>query len=266
MKLLSIISLCIITTISCNSNAVETNNNNAPSQNTEATKPQFQLVAQYPHNATSFTEGLEYRDSTLYESTGLNAQSKLARVDLKTGKDILKIDIDKKYFGEGITILNGKIYQLTYQTEKAFLYDANTFKKLKEFSYKGEGWGMTNNGKQLIMSNGSNTLIYRNATTFAEENSLAIFDENGAPLNAINELEFVDGFVYANIWQTDYIVKIDVAKGKVVARYDFNNLKLQYQSNVPNIDVLNGIAYNPTTKNFYITGKNWNLLFEVKLN
>jgi len=266
MKIFSSILLVFFVIVSCNSNAVETNNNSTSSENIEAAKPQFQLIAQYPHNATSFTEGLEYRDSTLYESTGLNAQSKLARVDLKTGKDILKIDIDNKYFGEGITMLNGKIYQLTYQTEKAFLYDAITFKKLKEFSYKGEGWGMTNNGKQLIMSNGSNNLIYRNATTFAEENTVAIFDENGKPLDSINELEFVDGYVYANIWQTDYIVKIDVAKGKVVARYNFNNLKLQYQSSVPNIDVLNGIAYNASTKNFYITGKNWNLLFEIKLN
>lgn len=266
MKIFSSIMLIFIIAVSCNNNSVETNKTDVSTPNTETAKPLFQLIAQYPHDASSFTEGLEFRDSTLYESTGLFGQSKLARVNLKTGKDILKIDIDKKYFGEGITMLNGKIYQLTYQTEKAFLYDAKTFKKLNEFSYKGEGWGMTNDGKQLIMSNGSNNLIYRNATTFAEENTIAIFDENGKPLDSINELEYVDGFIYANIWQTDCIVKIDIAKRKVVSKYDFINLRNQYIAGNQNADVLNGIAYNPKTKNFYITGKNWNLLFEVKLN
>lgn len=270
MKIFSSIILGFVlftSCIGCNSNAsVDNDSSNTSVSSAETAKPQYQIIAQYPHNATSFTEGLEYIDSTLYESTGLNAQSKLARVDLKSGKDILKIDIDKKYFGEGITLLNNKIYQLTYQTEKAFLYDAKTFKKLNEFSYKGEGWGMTNDGKQLIMSNGSNNLIYRNAATFAEENTIAIFNENGSPLGSINELEYVDGFIYANIWQTDYIVKIDIAKRKVISRYDFSSLRNQYLAGDGNAEVLNGIAYNPTTKNFYITGKNWPLLFEVKFN
>ena len=266
MKLFSIISFSFLAIASCNNtNAVETSNSSTSSENIEAVKPQFQMVAQYPHNATSFTEGLEFKDSTLYESTGLNAQSKLCRVEIKTGKELLKIDLDKKYFGEGITMLNGKIFQLTYQTEKAFLYDAKTFKKLKEFNYKGEGWGMTNDGKQIIMSNGSNNLIYRNATTFAEENTIAIFDENG-PLGNINELEYVDGFIYANIWQTNYIVKIDPKQGKVVAKIDCTNLINQYLPNMDTNNVLNGIAYNPKTKSFYITGKNWPILFEIKLN
>ena len=269
MKIFSSIILGFVLFASCNgcNNTASVDTGQSSSEiSTEAVKPQYQIIAQYPHNASSFTEGLEYKDSTLYESTGLNAHSKLARVDLKTGKDILKIDIDKKYFGEGITLLDNKIYQLTYQTEKAFLYDAKTFKKLNEFSYKGEGWGMTNDGKQLIMSNGSNNLIYRNAVTFAEENTIAIFNENGSPLGNINELEYVDGFIYANIWQSDYIVKIDLEKRKVVARYDFSNLRNQYLAGDTNAEVLNGIAYNPKTKNFYITGKNWPLLFEIKFN
>ena len=265
MKLYSSIILAFIFIVSCNSTtAVDNNNTTAPS--TETAKPQFQLIAQYPHSVTSFTEGLEYRDSTFIESTGLYETSKLCRTNIKTGKDILKVDLDKKYFGEGITQLNGKIYQMTYKEEKCFVYDAKTFKKLNELNYKGEGWGMTNDGKQLIMSNGSNNLYYRNANTFAEENVIAIFDEHGTPLGNINELEYVDGFVYANVWFKNYIVKIDPKQGKVVARYDVENLMNQYMPGLGNDDVLNGIAYNPTTKNFYITGKNWPLLFEIKFN
>ncbi len=262
MKILSLISFCFLATISCNNSSVETNDSNTSTPTTEAeAKPQFQVIAQYPHNTTSFTEGLEYVDSTMYESTGLNGQSKLAKVDLKTGKDLQKIDIDKKYFGEGITIINNKLFMVTYQTEKGFVFDAKTLKKLSEFTYKGEGWGMTNDGKQIIMSNGTNNLSYRNATTFAEETVKSIFDENG-PLGNINELEYVDGFIYANIWQTNYIVKIDPKQGKVVAKYDLTSIANQ----CPNADVLNGIAYNKKAKTFYITGKNYPLLFEIKLN
>lgn len=249
-----------------NTSTVEPNTDDTSTPNATAAKPPFQLIAQYAHNQTSFTEGLEYSDSILIESTGLYGTSKLSKTDIKTGRDIAKIDLDKKFFGEGITKLNGKIYQLTYKEEKCFVYDVKTLKKVNEFSYKGEGWGMTNNGKQIIMSNGSNNLIYKNATTFAEENTIAIFDETGKPLDSINELEYVDGFVYANIWQTNYIVKIDVKQGKVVERIDFSSLVNQYLSGVPNMDVMNGIAYNPNTKNFYITGKYWPILFEVKLN
>ena len=249
-----------------NTNAVEPSTESTPTPNTATATPPFQLVAQYAHNPTSFTEGLEYKDSTLIESTGLYGTSKLCSIDITSGKEIAKIDLDKKYFGEGITQLNGKIYQLTYKEEKCFVYDAKTFKKLNELGYKGEGWGLTNDGKQIIMSNGSNNLYYRNAKTFAEENVVAIFDETGKPLDQINELELVDGFIYANIWQTNYIVKIDARQGKVVQRYDFSNVVNQYLNNVPNMDVMNGIAYNSKTKNFYITGKNWPILFEIKFN
>lgn len=266
MKPFLSISLWLVIIASCNNNNdVEANNSNTSAQNTTELKTQFQLIAQYPHNATSFTEGLEYVDSVLYESTGLEGKSKLAIVDLKLGKDIQKIDIDKQYFGEGITIINGKLFMLTYKTEKGFVFDAKTLKKISEFTYKGEGWGMTNDSKQIIMSNGTNNLSYRNATTFAEENVKSIFDENG-PLGNINELEYVDGYIYANIWLTNYIVKIDPKQGKVVAKYDFTNFIKQYLPNLPEDAVLNGIAYNKQSKTFYITGKNWPLLFEMKLN
>ncbi|MBS4043323.1 MAG: glutaminyl-peptide cyclotransferase [Chitinophagaceae bacterium] len=261
MTKISSIILSFIVMISCNSNsASESLSTPTPSQ-----QKSFQIVNQYPHNVTSFTEGLEYRDSCLYESTGLNGTSKLSKIDINTGKDLLTINLDKKYFGEGITIINNKIFQLTYQEEKCFVYDLKTFKKLQEFSYKGEGWGMTNDGKQIINSNGSNNLYYRNANSFAEENIIAIFDENG-PLANINELEYVDGFIYANVWYKNYIVKIDPKQGKVVAKYDFTGIINQYMPNLHQDAVINGIAYNSTKATFYITGKNWPLLFEVKMN
>ncbi len=267
MKLFISTILGFVFIVSCNNtSAVETNNNNTSTPNTETAKPPFQIIAQYPHSNTSFTEGLEYHDSTLIESTGLYGESKLCRTNLASGKDISKTGLDKKYFGEGITQFKGKIYQMTYKEGKCFVYDAKTFKKLSELSYKGEGWGMTNDGKQLIMSDGSNNLYYRNPNTFAIENTIAIFDDTGKPLDSINELEYVDGSVYANVWFKKYIAKIDPKSGRVVAKYDFTNLMNQYLPSLSDEAVLNGIAYNPTTKNFYITGKNWPLLFEIKFN
>ncbi len=258
------ISIAISAFLSCNSNA-DTDNSNNDNVEINNSIPPFQLIAQYPHNPTFFTEGLEYKDSAIFESTGLNGKSKLVKYDLKTGKEFASINLDKKYFGEGVTLLNGKIFQLTYKEEKCLVYDAKTFKKINELNYKGEGWGMTNDGKQIIMSNGSNNLIYRNAITFTEENIVAIFDENG-PLGNINELEFVDGFIYANIWYKNYIVKIDPKLGKVVAKFDFSNLIKQYVVGLSEESVMNGIAYNPLNKSFYITGKYWPILFEVKFN
>jgi glutaminyl-peptide cyclotransferase len=261
MKKVSFIILGFIVIISCNSNSAS--ETIVPTVSNQQSN--IQIISQYPHNIESFTEGLEYRDSVLYEGTGLYGTSKLSKINLQNGKDIFKIDLDKKYFGEGITIINNKIYQLTYKEEKCFVYDVKTFKKQQEFSYKGEGWGMTNDGKQIIMSNGSNNLYYRNANTFAEENIIAIFDENG-PLANINELEYVDGFIYANVWLKKIIVKIDPKQGKVIAKFDYTGLMNQYMPNINEDAVLNGIAYNKQKQTFFITGKNWPLLFEVKMN
>jgi len=231
----------------------------------------YSITNVYPHNTGSYTEGLEWHDSTLYESTGNKGQSKLARISLHTGKDLQKIDLSKEYFGEGITVLNGKIYQLTYEEEKCFVYDFKTFKKIGEFSYKGEGWGMTNDGKYLIMDNRSNNLYYRDPTTFEIVKQVPVYDNNG-PLGNINELEYVDGFIYANVWLTNYIVKIDPKTGKVVSKADFSYVLNKYapgevsEQDTNNGAVLNGIAYDSVGKRFFITGKNWPKLFEVKFN
>jgi len=231
----------------------------------------YTITNVYPHNTGSYTEGLEWHDSTLYESTGNKGQSKLARVSLSTGKDIQKIDIGKDYFGEGITVLNGKIYQLTYEEGKCFVYDFKTFKKLKEFSYSGEGWGMTNDGKYLIMDDSSNNLYYRDPETFQVVKSIGVTDNNG-PLAKINELEYADGVIYANVWLTNYIVKIDPASGNVLAKADFSYVLNKYAPGAltdeqqANYAVLNGIAYDSVGKRFFVTGKNWPKLFEVKFN
>ncbi len=226
----------------------------------------YTVVNVYPHDTTSFTEGLEWHDSLLYESTGNYGPSKLLKANLKTGKAVQSIALSKDYFGEGISILNGKIYQMTYKEHKCFVYDSATFKKLNEFTYDGEGWGMTNNGKQIIMDNGNNYLYFRDPATFKVTDSIGVFDNNG-PVAAINELEWVDGVVYANIWQTNYIIKIDPKTGKVLARADLSTILQNTKVALPErMDVLNGIAYNKATKHFYITGKLWPTVFEVAFN
>lgn len=234
----------------------------------------YNIVNVYPHNTGSYTEGLEWHNGFLYESTGDTKKlgvSKLARIDLPTGNDLQQIQLGKAYFGEGMTVLNGKIYQLTYQEGKCFVYDFNTFKKIKEFTYSGEGWGMTNDGKYLIMDNGSNQLYYRDPETFQVVKSVGVFDNNG-PVAGINELEYVDGFIYANIWLTNYIVKIDPASGNVIGKADFSYVLNKYAPGaIPDEsqstdEVFNGIAYDPVGKRFFVTGKHWPKLFEVKFN
>lgn len=234
----------------------------------------YSITNVYPHNTGSYTEGLEWHDNALYESTGdteYKGKSKLAKIDLLTGKDIQQITLAKEYFGEGITVLNGKIYQLTYKEEKCFVYDFKTFKKIGEFTYKGQGWGMTNDGKYLIMDEGSNNLYYRDPVTFQAVKSVGVFDNNG-PVDSINELEYVDGFIYANKWLTNYIIKIDPSTGKVVAKADFSYVLNKYapgaltDAEQNSNSVLNGIAYDSVGKRFFITGKNWPKMFEVKFN
>ena len=231
----------------------------------------YTVTNTYPHNPSSFTEGLEYRDGFLYEGTGdqeYSGASKLAKIDLKTGTDIQKLNLAKEYFGEGITMLNGKIYQMTYKEQKCFMYDAKTFTKIKEFAYEGEGWGLTNDGRQLIMSNGGSNLFYRDPETFAITKTLPVSNNYG-PLASINELEYVDGFVYANLWTTFKIVKIDLATGKVVAEANFDDLLQKYAPEILTMKVdqgLNGIAYDSVGKRFFITGKYYPKIFEMKFN
>lgn len=220
----------------------------------------------YPHDSTAFTEGLEWFDHQLYESTGEYGASQLKNVNLETGKTLQKRVLPMQYFGEGITILNGKIYQLTYKEGKCFVYDLKTFNKLKEFNYEGQGWGMTNDGKYLIMDDSTENLIYRDPETFNIIKKTKVTDNNG-PLPEINELEYAGNYIYANVWKKDIIVKINPLTGVVVAKADLSDIwNIAGLEINDHADVLNGIAYDSIQNRFFITGKNWSKIFEVKFN
>ncbi len=231
----------------------------------------YDIVNQYPHDPAAFTEGLEFKDGYLYESIGQYGVSDIRKTELTTGKVLKSTKMDARYFGEGMTILNGKIYQLTYKEGKGFVYDYTTLKQVATFSFHTpEGWGMTNNGNHLIFSDGSNIIYFTDPATGQVVKQLSVIDERG-PAYQINELELIKGYIYANQWQTDRILKIDTNTGKVVARADLSDLR--QRTGIPPIsgyegapDVLNGIAYDAATNRIFITGKNWPKLMEVRLD
>ncbi|MCY1721887.1 glutaminyl-peptide cyclotransferase [Prolixibacteraceae bacterium Z1-6] len=223
----------------------------------------YQVVNNYPHLKTSYTQGLEYRNGYLYEGTGEKGHSKLLKVDLKTGKALQSFDLEDKYFGEGITILNDKIYQLTYHAQKGFVYDLETFARIDSFQFKSQqGWGLTNDGTNLIMSDGTNVLTWLNPHDFSIIKTLQVANNRGT-MNVLNELEYIDGIIYANIYTTDYIVKIDVKTGKVLEEIDMSGLIDMYHKQSERIDVLNGIAYDKENDRMFVTGKLYPRLFEV---
>ncbi|TAH06826.1 MAG: glutaminyl-peptide cyclotransferase [Sphingobacteriia bacterium] len=229
----------------------------------------YSIIKLYPHDTSSYTQGLIWHNNQLYESTGMEKESKLLEVALNSGKALRKLAIPDNEFGEGITILNNKIYQLTWTNHLVHVYDLKTFKKLQEFEWPYEGWGITNNGSNLIISTGGSNLYLVNPTTFKIEKTIGVSDNNGY-ISSLNELEYIEGFIYSNQYMTDYILKIDPLSGSVVGKIDFKNLLKEAGSiyDPRSIDagyVLNGIAYNPTTKHIYITGKRWPILFEIQL-
>jgi len=228
----------------------------------------YQVVNQFRHDTAAFTEGLTFHDGKLFESTGapdspVTNGTWIASIDLQTGKYEKKVDLGKTFFGEGITFLNGKVYQLTYKSNKGFVYDSNTFKKLREFTYKGEGWGLTNDGKNLIMSTGSSNLYYLDPDSLTYKKTLAVQDHNGY-VSGINELEFINGFIYANQWLTGNILKIDTSSGYVVGRLDLSKQVSEIKNKSREAEEMNGIAYDSVTKKVYITGKKWPVIYEIK--
>lgn len=233
----------------------------------------FSLVNAYPHDTSSFTQGLIYYNGVLYESTGNpnnapNNGSWIGPVEISTGQQTKKVTLPSSIFGEGITILNDKVYQITWQNKKGFVYDLKTFKQLQEFSYNHEGWGITHNGSELIVSDGSSNLYFWDPATLKELRRISIQDQNGLR-NNINELEFINGFLYANVWQSNDILKIDPATGNVVGILDLSSLKQTYPDLVGESSsdkVLNGIAWDSSANRLFVTGKNWSKLFELKLN
>lgn len=222
----------------------------------------YEIVRSHPHDPTSFTQGLTIADGHLYEGTGLHGQSSLRRVDLQTGAALQQIALDSRFFGEGIAVVGDRIVQLTYQTGVGFVYDKKTFAKLREFQYKGQGWGLAYDGQRLIMSDSTDTLRFWNPETFEEVGRLRVRDGDRA-IDRVNEMEYVDGAIYANIWQEDRIARIDPKTGVVTAWIDMSNL-LTATERSRGVDVLNGIAHDPRTGHFLITGKLWPWVFEVR--
>lgn len=224
----------------------------------------YSIVASHPHDTSYFTEGLEFHNNTLLESTGLNGRSRLVRTELQTGKVLQEVKLDNKYFGEGITVLNDTLYQLTYRENEVLVYSANDFKKIGVLPLKGEGWGLTNDGKVLISSNGSSDLFFYEPGSFKLIKTLTV-RENGSFVPNINELEFVNGFVYANQWQSNNIFKIDLSTGNVVGKMNLTDIATKEKAINPDAQELNGIAYDPATKKLHITGKNWSRIYEMQL-
>lgn len=266
------ISFLLILSLLAACNSSDRNNTSAAGS-VDNTPPiiDYSVMKILPHDTTAFTEGLLFHDGQLYESTGTDIdmpesrRSEFGIVDTITGKLRPKVEIDrKKYFGEGIAFLNGKVFQLTYKTKLGFVYDAANFRKLGEFTFPSrEGWGMTTNGANLIMSDGTSNITYLDPTTFQVVKTLPVSDNNG-PVSNVNELELIHGYLYANQWQTDYILKIDTSTGKVVGQLDLTSIASEARNKFPGAEVLNGIAYNPASGLTYVTGKLWPNIYVIK--
>jgi glutamine cyclotransferase len=223
----------------------------------------YKVIHVYPHDRTSFTEGLEYRGGFLYESTGEKGHSVLRKMKLETGEVVQEIKLPPHLFGEGITILNHEIVQLTYQTQLGFVYDLATMKEKRTFIYEGEGWGLTNDGSQIYMDDGSAQIRVWDGATLKEKRRITVHDDNG-PIPQVNELEWVAGEIYSNVWQTDQMLRISPADGRVLGRVNLSGL-LAGDDLKARVDVLNGIAYDAAGKRLFVTGKWWPKVFEIQI-
>ncbi len=264
--------LVIVFLTACNGGGVDIPQNGVDSSliHKYAPKIAYTIVNQYPHDTSAYTQGLQLYNGKLYEGTGDWETSSLRITDLKTGK------VERKHmmgsaeiFGEGINIFKGKIYQLTWKNNIVYVYDVNNIDKpIKTFKWPYQGWGITNNGTDLIISDGSANVFFVNADDFSVKRRITI-TEDGSPIDSINELEYIDGYIYANVYQSEFIVKIDPATGSVVGKIDLPGVIQKYAPNYvpePGDEVLNGIAYDSVTKKIFITGKRWPKMFEITLN
>ncbi len=274
-------SACSNTTTRSSGNSMTSNraNNNAAhvdSAKTSADVPvyTYEIVNQFKHDSKAFTQGLVVHNGFFYESTGEYGDSTLRKVEIESGKVLQKQDLSDDYFAEGMTILNGKIYQITWREKTGFVYDLNDFKLLKEFRYQGEGWGLTNDGKNLILSDGTHVIRFIDSDTFQTVRTISVFRESGKPLLDLNELEYVKGEIWANIWRADmpeilgkpnYIARIDPNSGKILGWIDLGNISPDDVKRDPSSNTLNGIAYDEAADRIFVTGKNWKKLFEIKV-
>ena len=249
-----------------NSNAAATNANRAAT-NADAAAPApvqgYEVVNTFPHDANAFTQGLVFQDGALLESTGQYGQSSLRRVELKTGKVLKRVAVAPQFFAEGLALMGGKLYQLTWQHKRGFVYDAQTFEKTGEFVYNSEGWGLTHDADSLILSDGSDRLRFIDPADFRVKREISVRD-GGHPVYELNELEYVKGEIYANVWHQNRVARIDPQTGRVLAWVDFTGLLKA--GDVSNDEaVLNGIAYDEAGGRLFVTGKLWPKLFEVRL-
>ena len=234
-----------------------------PSSEDEIATYSYEVVNVFPHDPAAFTQGLVFHEGTLLESTGQYGSSSLRAVDLRTGKILKKVDVPAQFFAEGITIFRGKIFQLTWQNRKGFIYDPGSFRLEGEFPYSSQGWGLTNDDESQIMSDGTEKIRFLDPSTYAVRRVISVYD-NAAPLTQLNELEYIKGEIYANIWHTDRIVRIDPRTGKIRATIDLTGLLPDAERGDPEA-VLNGIAYDKDNDRLFVTGKLWPKIFEVRL-
>jgi glutamine cyclotransferase len=223
----------------------------------------YKIVASCPHDPAAYSQGLFWHEGALYESTGEYGRSTLRRVKLETGDVTQQIALDNRYFAEGAALVGGRIYQLTWTEGKCFVYDPATFAQMREFPYKGEGWGLATDGEKLYMSDGTPNIAVRNPATFEIERTLAVRNE-GRAVQYINELEWIDGKIWANVYMTYEILIIDPADGRVEGIVDFAGIA-SHLTITNTTDVMNGIAYDPATGRIFVTGKNWDKLFEIEI-
>jgi glutaminyl-peptide cyclotransferase len=269
---LAVAALLLSSCLSCHNETDSSGSSslNEPVENNEPPALNYTVINAYPHDTSSYTEGFFVHAGKLYESSGSpegmpQTRSMFGEVNMKTGKVDVKAELDsKKYFGEGIVWLNDKIYQLTWQSKIGFIYNANTFKKTGTFTFpSAEGWGMTTDGQSLIMSDGSSNLTFLDPATFRINKIISVTDNNGAVGN-VNELEYIRGFIYANIYSTNNIIKIDTSSGKVVGKADFSKLEKEAKDKFDGSEYMNGIAYDSAKNKIYITGKLWPTIYEIK--
>jgi glutamine cyclotransferase len=267
MKRLLYLAILVSLSTACN----DTDSGTDPVSNDEGSSVNapraigYSIVNTYPHDTSSFTQGLVHYKGEMYEGTGEYGRSHLLKVNLADGKISRKLPLEEKYFGEGITILNDTLYQLTWKEKVVFAYTLPDLKKVREFSIDTEGWGITNDGKELIVSDGTSNLYYYNPSGFRLLRTQSI-TENGSLSFNLNELEYIDGFIYANQWQAPYIFKIDPGSGAIVGKIDLGEIWRRVKAKDPQADVPNGIAFDSTTGKTYITGKRWPELYEIQLS
>lgn len=264
MKHRLFIVLVAFSAIACSCGGATQKRSNSDKKGGEITHYTFRIVAELPHSTSDYTQGFLYADGLFWEGTGGYGESQIKRYNPANGEPLKSAKLSRNYFGEGITLFGDKLYQLTWRKGKAFVYDKESFKLLREYSYEGEGWGLTTDGTNLYMSDGTDRITLRNPANFEPIGSFSV-TIGGRKATNLNELEWIGGELWANVYLSDTILRIDPKTGKVVGIIDLTGLQSPNDINLYNTDVLNGIAHDPATGRIWLTGKNWNKIYQVEI-